>query len=141
MDLRLFDEVAAFLDARLDDESANRTGRYASRAEAFKDIEAKVRIMNRAYEARDLVRSFPDDVGAESVLAATGRSCATSPRSTTATPTTSTPGGPKTCRGHRDTTAARSDMITTCFHPRSPQFPCTPELRISAPKSRLVTQT
>jgi hypothetical protein len=72
MDLQLFDEVAAFLDARLDDESANPTGRYASRAEAFKDIEAKVRIMNRADEVRDLVRSFPDDVGATAVLAAYG---------------------------------------------------------------------
>jgi hypothetical protein len=70
MDVPLFDSVAAFLEARLDDESANPTGRYADRAEAFKDIEAKVRIMNRAYEARDLVRSFPDDAGASSVLAA-----------------------------------------------------------------------
>jgi hypothetical protein len=72
VDLELFDEVAAFLDARLDDEVANPTGRYASRAEAFKDIEAKVRIMNRAHEARDLLRSFPGDVGAITVLAAYG---------------------------------------------------------------------
>lgn len=72
MDLRLFDGVAAFLDARLDDESANPAARYTSRAEAFKDIEAKVRIVNRAYEARDLVRSFPDDAGAGALLAAYG---------------------------------------------------------------------
>lgn len=72
MDLQLFDELAAFLEARLGHESANPTGRYTSRAEAFKDIEAKVRIMNRAGEARDLVRSFPDDAGANAVLAAYG---------------------------------------------------------------------
>ncbi|TVT55328.1 hypothetical protein FNH05_09730 [Amycolatopsis rhizosphaerae] len=72
MDLQLFDEVADFLDVRLDDESANPTGRYTSRAEAFKDIEAKVRIMNRAREARDLVRSFPDDAGASTMLTAYG---------------------------------------------------------------------
>lgn len=68
MDDPLFDAVAAFLDARLDDERANPTGRYVSRAEAFKDIEAKVRIMNRAYEARDLARSFPDDPSASAML-------------------------------------------------------------------------
>ncbi len=68
MDLALFDTVAAFLDARLDDERANPTGRYASRAEAFKDLEAKVRIMNRAYDARDLARSFPDDASARAML-------------------------------------------------------------------------
>lgn len=72
MDDPLFDAVAAFLDARLDDERANPTGRYVSRAEAFKDIEAKVRIMNRAYEARDLARSFPDDPGTRVTLAAYG---------------------------------------------------------------------
>lgn len=72
MDLELFDEVAVFLDARLDDERADPTGRYASRAEAFRDIEAKVRIMNRAHEARDLVRYFPDDAGARAMLTAYG---------------------------------------------------------------------
>ncbi|MFF0144442.1 hypothetical protein ATK36_3382 [Amycolatopsis sulphurea] len=66
MDLARFDAVAAFLDARLDEEAANPT----RRAEAFKDIEAKVRIMNRAYEARDLVRSFPDDPGTIAILTA-----------------------------------------------------------------------
>lgn len=69
MNLALFDAVAAFLDARLDEEAANPTRRYTSRAEAFKDIEAKVRVMNRAYEARDVVRSFPDDPGATAILA------------------------------------------------------------------------
>ena len=69
MDLTRFDAVAAFLDARLDEEAANPTRRYTSRTEAFKDIEAKVRIMNRAHEARDLVRSFPDDPGATAILA------------------------------------------------------------------------
>lgn len=70
MDLARFDAVAAFLDARLDEEAANPTRRYTSRTEAFKDIEAKVRVMNRAYEARDLVGSFPDDPVVTAVLAA-----------------------------------------------------------------------
>jgi hypothetical protein len=69
VDLALFDAVAAFLDARLDEEAANPTRRYTSRAEAFKDIESKVRIMNRAHEARDLVRSFPGDPGVTAILA------------------------------------------------------------------------
>lgn len=49
MDHPLFDAVAAFLDARLDDERANPTGRYASRAEAFKDLQA-IRHLAEVYD-------------------------------------------------------------------------------------------
>jgi hypothetical protein len=48
--------------------TVNPTRRYANPGEAYRDIEAKVRIMNRAYEVRDLLESFPDDEGVLAML-------------------------------------------------------------------------
>lgn len=68
MDLALFDSVAAFLEARLDQTSDHRASSYGDAAYAMKDIEAKVRIMNRAFDAREFVQSFPEDACAQTMF-------------------------------------------------------------------------
>jgi hypothetical protein len=56
--------------ARMDETSADRSRSWAHRSYAPHDIQAKVRIMNRAFDARMLAVSAPGDVGAQATLAA-----------------------------------------------------------------------
>jgi hypothetical protein len=75
MDLVLFHRVVAFLVARLEETSADCARSKAHRSYGphdiqAHDIQAKVRIMNRAFDARVLAGSFPDDPRAQATLAA-----------------------------------------------------------------------
>lgn len=70
MDLVLFHRVVAFLVARLRETSADCGRSYAHRSYAPHDIQAKLRIMNRAFDARVLAGSSPDDPRAQATVAA-----------------------------------------------------------------------
>lgn len=70
IDLVLFHRVVAFLIARFDETNADCARSYANSAcYSQHDIQAKVRIMNRAFDARVLAESAPDDPTAQAVLA------------------------------------------------------------------------
>lgn len=56
--------------ARLDETSADCGRSCAHRSYAPHDVQAKVRIMNRAFDARMLAVSSPDDIRAQATLAA-----------------------------------------------------------------------